>query len=363
MKTLKPFKQTTSAPRRIPILGLAFVLLIPVGAGAQGLTGLVDGDGDRFPDALEAKLCGTKISADALAAAGVGRCASSKNYVPPRDIHLATVPTGVVLGPDNDHDAFPQSVSLTGINLYINPFESGAWIVRTSEAKDTTVSLGPIEDDNDKQKPVVSTIKVDRALPLDVVLGKDADVDGLPATVTLKMAYLTVDRSSGHALVSFEAADPKEDVVVPIDTKDNDPQEPVMSMVTAHVPVWIWHTGDGDNDLLPGALVVTFMDVTIDRRRSLDNASGPTVKLADHEERTTLDKDDDRDSHIPFSHVDADVDFLPDAAEPYICMVQDVNTDADGKCVSKDGSGPDGSGDNFVAPVGVVNPWSLHAAR
>lgn len=317
--------------------------------------GRSDADGDRIPDAVEKELCARPLSRNQLKEAGVGRCADTNDYVPPEEKHIVTLYSGVVLGPDEDRDGLPAYVTLTSNLVVIDPFQSSKAIVRLQPATETLKQTVDAND-QDPASPVPTRIEVPTKVPLDFELGKDEDRDGLPSTLTLKWGTLTIDRSNLKAPYSFKAG---EEQTVPVDQWDTDPEMPVVSTVALHIPVSVAVSGDADNDLVPGEVRITYDDLSFDRRNVKDLSQAYKGR---HTDATALDGDDqDRDNYVGLTAIDRDVDFIPDAVEEYICMVQSEATPDDGKCVAADGQGADGSGKNYVAPAGGVrNPWNTH---
>ncbi len=311
-----------------------------------------DSDGDRIPDRLETELCSRQLTRDQLALAQAGRCLDPKNYLPPEERHL--VPLYLILAPgtDADGDLLPKSVKLTSTVVTIDPFQTDKDIVRFSASADS-IDVPVDTDDADASQPVVMKVTSPIEIPIDIAIGRDGDRDLLPGGLTLKWATLTVDRSSLKAVYKFSSPTSQ---LVAVDSDDADADMPAVSFVDISLPMKVTHSGDMDNDLLPGAISVAMDTYKFDRRLgSLELkylGRTTTTKAVDEDEGN-------RDNMVPLSAIDADVDFVPDAVESIICMVQSESSDDDGRCVRKDGSGEDGSGANFVGPVSAPNPWSF----
>jgi hypothetical protein len=321
-------------------------------AAAPSLPMVGDADGDRIPDALEKELCSRPLTRDQLARAEAGRCVDANNYLPPEERHIVPLYITVVPGPDADGDLLPAYIRLTSTIVTIDPFQTKEPIVRmTPSAEFIDVPIDT--QDADKSQPVLTRVTSPIEIPIGVELGRDGDRDLLPGVLTLKWAKLTVDRSNVKAVISYSPITSQD---YTIDENDKDANVPATSFVEIALPAKVSHTGDFDNDLLPGAVTVSMDTYKLDRR--LGTLALSYVGRTDTTK--TIDEDETkRDNVLPLSAIDADVDFLPDSVELLVCMVQSETMAEDGKCVRSDGTGPDGSGTNFVAPVGVRNPWSF----
>jgi len=352
--------------RKTISVGLVAVLAFAGGALATATTvsltnaslgplpGAGDKDGDRLPDALEMELCSRQITRDQFTVAGVGRCLDAKNYLPPEERHLMPLYLSATPLVDADGDLLPSKVKLSSVVVTIDPFNTKKQIVTMSAASDS-IEVPIDTDDSDPTQPVVSRVTSPIEIPLDLELNKDMDRDVLPGGVTLKWGTVTVDRSNLKKLVELSSAT---DQYVAVDENDKDPHVPATSFVDIALPIKVEHSADMDNDLLPGSVSVAMDTYRFDRRlNSLE------FKFVGRETTTkAIDEDEsDRDNVAPLSAIDADVDFIPDSVESIICMVQSESSVSDGKCVRSDGSGDDGSGPNFVGPIGVSNPWSFRA--
>ena len=311
-----------------------------------------DADGDRIPDKLEIELCSRQLTRDQLALAQAGRCLDAKNYMPPEERHLVPLYLVLVPGTDADGDLLPKSVTLTSTVVTIDPFQTDKDIVRFSTSTDS-IEVPVDTDDADASQPVVMKVSSPIEIPIGIAIGRDADRDLLPGGLTLKWATLTVDRSSLKAVYKFSSPTNQ---LVAIDSDDMDPDMPAVSFVDISLPMKVTHSGDMDNDLLPGAISVAMDTYKFDRRLG----SLELKYLGRTTTTKTVDEDEgNRDNAIPLSAIDKDADFLPDSVEAIICMVQSESSDDDGRCVAQDGSGSDGSGSNFVGPVHAQNPWSF----
>lgn len=309
-----------------------------------------DSDGDRVPDAVEQALCGRSIALQGINAAngGLGGCRGT-NWVAPERVAAGAIPTGYTLGPDGDRDGFPSYVRLTRNELDINPFR-GKVVLLDAAAPAMDVSIDPSDDD--ANMPALSERTVEADLPFAVMLGPDADYDGLPAYAKVQRGHLVFDRRAALP-VNFRATD---GVQHPVDSNDTDPEVPANSTIKVWLPVGAHHTTDADQDLIPGAITVAGTEITVDRRTNAEQR----VTSRSTSKTIVLDANEaDRNDRIPYTLVDADADFLPDGVESAICLVQDQFATDDGICVRSDGSGPDGSGANYVAPVGRPDPWSF----
>lgn len=311
-----------------------------------------DSDGDRIPDKLETELCSRQLTRDQLALAQAGRCLDPKNYLPPEERHLVPLYLLVAPGADADGDLLPSSVKLTSTVVTIDPFQTKDAIVRLSAGTES-IDVPVDTDDTDASQPVVTKVVSPIEIPIDIEVGRDADRDQLPRGLTLQWATLTIDRSSLKTVYKFSASTSQ---LVDIDSDDADPNMPATSFVDISLPMKVTHSGDMDNDLLPGAISVAMDTYKFDRRLgSLELkyvGRTTTTKIVDEDETN-------RDNMVPLSAVDADVDFVPDSVESIVCMVQSETSDDDGRCVGKDGAGEDGSGSNFVGPASAPNPWSF----
>lgn len=321
-------------------------------ATLTGLPTAGDADKDRVPDAIEKELCGRQFTREQIALAEVGRCKSLVDYLPPEERHLMPLYLVVASGVDADKDLVPSKVTLTSTIVIIDPFQTKEAIVRMTPGTDSTdVQLDT--DDADPNQPAVSKVVSPIEVPLDMELGKDVDRDALPGSMTLKWAKLSLDRTNVKSPISLVAASTQ---AIPIDENDKDANVPASSQVDISIPTKASHSGDGDNDLLPGSVTVKMETYKFDRRMNVLKLSYVGATSSTRE----IDGDDkDRDSDLPMSAVDMDADFMPDSIEGLVCKVQSESDPSDGRCVKADGSGVDGSGSNFMPPVGVPNPWSF----
>ncbi|HLE47348.1 MAG TPA: hypothetical protein VI818_03545 [Candidatus Thermoplasmatota archaeon] len=348
--------------RTLPTIGLAVVALVAGFAVSSPTAALFDAvnkpsedkDKDQVPDEIEKQLCGRDLVRSMILAQTplLGRC-NATDWLPAREVVVADIPTGYKLGLDIDRDGLPTHVDLTMTRVDINPFRAD-YVRLLPTTTVVPVQLDSLFSDNDPNAPVVSKIEVPVELPTAVVQGKDKDFDALPGEIILTTSKVFFDRRAAMPL-TFEAASQKP---VPVDLFDDDASMPVVSVVTVPVLTGAWHDGDGDNDLLPHALKFQWLDVTIDRRTTAAQAT--TMKVRTH--NVLVDENDaNRNSIVPFSLIDQDGDIYPDEVEKVVCLVQDEFDSLDGRCVGVDGKGEDGSGENYVAPKGVPNPWAIGA--
>lgn len=314
---------------------------------------LPDGDADQdgSPDSIESELCGRAVTRTVIASTGplLGHaCESTRDYRPTTANATLWLVTAATLGPDADGDGFARQAVLDRWTLTVRPF--GVPRLTLGPAPDLVVDLDP--DDADPNNPVASALALPASIPLGVASGPDEDMDDVPATVILLRSNLTVDRRAAPYLFFSPAPSQSER----FDPDDADPSTPIASRAgPVSIPTRATHAPDADNDGVPRDFTVDWLDVSIDRRR----AAPQRIILESHSSTSTLDPDDqNRGAPVPFDAFDGDADFVPDAAEPWICQVQNENSAGDGRCVRPDGTGADGSGLNYVPPVGVPNPWN-----
>lgn len=309
----------------------------------------IDLDQDRVPDATEQTLCGRALTSQSLTAAAgaLGRC-DGNNWLSPERVAGGLLPIGIQTGEDLDMDGFPASIDLQRIEVDVNPFREIVLRLETA----TSLQLPVDSQDADPNIPTISQ----RTIPVDVLyaiqMGADEDYDGLPSTVTFQMGHLLFDRREIPP-VRFLPTNATTRVV---DEDDKDPEKPATSRVSIWVPIRAHHTMDSDRDYVPGSITVHGTTVTVDRRTNAQQ------QITTEETSRTLDldpDDKDRSDVIPFEAFDGDADETPDRMESVICLVQDRFTAADGICVRTDGTGDDGSGENYIPPTHADSPWSL----
>ncbi|MBI2077257.1 MAG: hypothetical protein HYT80_02635 [Euryarchaeota archaeon] len=311
-----------------------------------------DKDKDMVPDETEKLLCGRDLVRSMVLAQTpiLGRC-NGADWLPAREIVVADIPTAYKLGLDGDRDGFPTHVDLIMTHVDINPFRAD-YVRLTPTTTVVPVPLDSLFSDADANTPVVSKIDVPVDLPTAVVQGGDKDFDALPAEIIVKTSKVSFDRRAAMPLAFAEGGEQR----APVDLFDNDADLPAVSVVTVPVLTGAWHDGDGDNDLLPHALKFKWLDVTVDRRTTAAEKTSTKARTLD----VLVDENDaNRNSVIQFSLIDQDGDIYPDEVEKVVCLAQDEFDPMDGRCVGADGKGEDGSGDNYIAPKGVPNPWSI----
>ncbi len=297
-----------------------------------------DKDRDGVPDSVEYQLCSRSALEGALAATGLGSC-DGVDWKPEDVSGDVWIPSSVVPGPDADGDALPSHVEVVLIAATVDVFSAE----RITFGATQTVTVTIDEDDTDADVPAPSIVQVSAPIPTRVEQGPDGDGDGLGSTLTLHFSELTIDRRlDSDDPVTFSDA---MSVTEHLDRWDDDADMPVLSRIAAPIPTGAHHTGDGDGDRLPGAVVLSFATIEIDRR----DGSKPSWSTMTMEIPIDLD-DADRDDVVPYHLIDDDMDLILDDLEPIICGIQDRYDDADGRCVRDDGTGEDGSGDNYVLP-------------
>ncbi|HEX2021695.1 MAG TPA: hypothetical protein VHH36_03230, partial [Candidatus Thermoplasmatota archaeon] len=161
-------------------------------SGASGAIVDPDTDGDGIPDVAEAALCGPaavrQLVNDNLRS--VGTCATPADFVGnPDHVKRATVPKGVVRGPDADNDGFPAYVTVERQEIVFNPWTKEKVFVNVAPSEVHAVDT----QDNDANFPVLSTITIG-PLQTGATVGGDADQDFLPSGVTVTRESITFDR-------------------------------------------------------------------------------------------------------------------------------------------------------------------------
>ncbi len=248
------------------------------------------------------------------------------------------IPVIVAVGDDADDDAVPASVTISEMVLTVDRTEPNPVTLEPgAQVHEQTLD----SDDSDPNVPAPSQACSDPA-PTGVLPGDDADNDGVPADATVTWSVVCVDRTQAVP-VSVEVDHTS---TVELDEDDADPNVPVQSEFgPVSAPTSVVPGPDADADGTPAHVAITWTDINVDRSQAMP------LSLSTHTTVQQVDPDDGNDDDpLPFSLVDADRDLVPDAAEPVVCSVQSESDPMDGKCVRPDGSGIDGSGDNYVRP-------------
>lgn len=339
--------------RWLAVVGLAIVaglfLSPPTSTLLLGTKTVGDSDRDRVPDSVEQTLCGRTVTLQTIKSNPVtlGGCDRS-NWIAPSRIVVAYLPTGIVPGPDADRDGIPASVLVTRVEIDINPFRTKVALL--SPAADSKVPIDP--DDHNAEVPPTTSHGASMQVPYAVHMGSDADFDGLPSSVSLQLGNIVVDRRANYP-VTFR---PTTTVERTVDPDDADPDQPAASRIELWLPVRAFHTVDSDQDYMPGSITVHGLTLTIDRRTNTDQR----ITQRETDRTIVFDADDkDRTQAFAYSTSDADIDAFPDEIETVICLVQDPSTSEDGVCIRSDGTGADGSGVNYVQPMGRKSPWAV----
>lgn len=192
----------------------------------------------------------------------------------------ATAPSNVVIGADNDRDGVPGTVTIEFSRVTVDR-RNASTAVAPSPA--SNVVLRPDANDNDPNTPVASVVRVPFAS--NVVVGADNDNDGFPSRVTVEMSELTVDRrNASHTTTRTPGADR----VVTLDANDNDPNNPVASVLTVSVPTNATLGPDNDGDGVPAYVRLEFTRVSVDRR----NATATAVRDPAGDRTIALDPND-----------------------------------------------------------------------
>jgi hypothetical protein len=282
-----------------------------------------DDDNDDVPDSVEREICAREVNQQVFdSTENTGQCTSSTNYDPVRSVSMR-VPTNVSNGPDSDDDDMPAYVTVHYTNFTVDREDPSA---TTSNAGDEQYTLD--EHDERPNRPVVSVV----CTPLDVPTGfnapVDEDDDGFPSYVEVTKGEVCGDRRDGSTDVNSDKRVAKQGV----DPDDSDPNEPVQSKYKAgNVPSGVDYGEDKDNDTIVDWTAIRYTNITYDRRRPAD------PHLEHYFDRTSWDPDDDdRSNPVVIFEEDSDEDWIFDAAEEYICLVEDQNRPQDGSC-----SGPE----------------------
>jgi hypothetical protein len=342
----------------ILIGSLALLAIVIAGVATMGPATVLlsspstDRDQDNVPDTVEAELCDRPVTAKAILAGQVGRCVTAQDWLPPNVAQRTFLPATIVMGPDADRDGLPAYVRLDGMDVAVNPFSANPITLTKTSGKTVSVDEGSSGDDSNRNVPLVSGVKMPIAIPLGYEMMRDGDRDDLPSAVQVKMVYLMLDRSS--PLKTIASFDDAADVLVPVDSHDDDASQPVVDVLrVSYVPTRAWHDGDADEDLVPHALTVEYANITVDRRVKV---ASERVSIATSALKQVLDQDDGaRDNVVQWSLIDKDVDFVPDEVEAVFCLLEKKSDPSDGVC--------DASGKDYGAVAGFENPWSFKPAQ
>ncbi|HLE46669.1 MAG TPA: hypothetical protein VI818_00090, partial [Candidatus Thermoplasmatota archaeon] len=290
--------------------------------------------------------------------AKTGTCVSQRNWVPPQGESSFFIPSIMVKGPDVDADGLPFDVQLTGYQFYGT---SGSLLATPGARLAVPLDQKPMGLDSSASVPDEATVDLFLregdircvSVATGVKLGPDEDQDGVPAYAEVyKLTFQFDTRNVGMGCGQGTAFNGQ---AVVLDANDHDPNVPVGNMVgTVSVPIQAYHGGDSDNDLIPNHVAIRWLDVSLER----GSTGSPEIQTKNRDTQHQLDADaEESNSPVPFNAFDGDLDGVPDIMEPWICKIQDAASSLDGRCVKSDGTGADGSGSNYVPPMGRPNPW------
>lgn len=293
--------------------------------------GLPDTDGDGIPQDLETLVCGREVVRNIINGASetLGSCPSSTNYVPP--VHAATIEAveGAEMGPDADNDDIPAYIRV----------KTAKYTVSSAPPHLSTENTGGIDltidmfEGND-QLPVIDHV----CTPIPIAAGAglsntDADNDDFPAFAVITRSNVCADRTEPDPIIESDAGSLQQVV----DPDDADPGNPLTTSVTLPpVPTAARFGPDNDKDAIPSTREIQMTTMTV-YRTDVQNPD-----LENEWQATTLDpNDNNRNSPVPYSLVDSDADWVPDASETWLCLAEDDNMEIDGTC---------NSGSNYVPP-------------
>ncbi|HET6403484.1 MAG TPA: hypothetical protein VFH78_02455, partial [Candidatus Thermoplasmatota archaeon] len=259
-----------------------------------------DADGDGFPATVT--LAFSRVSVDAATGETVVERDPSQDVVlvidrndadprtPLESRFEATVPTGVALGPDADGDGLPARATVHFSRVVVERSPPNVSVERAPQA-DRSVTL----DSNDGNENIPAPVRVSAPFASGVLLGPDADGDGVPSYVVVEMSELTLDRrNASHTVTRTPHADRR----VTLDANDADPNVPARSIVRAPFASGFAMGPDADGDGVPAYATVEMSEATFDRR----DASISIARAPGADQRVALDRDD-ADPNVPLASI------------------------------------------------------------